>query len=136
MSWPGLNASDGEMRIDPDVLNDVAATLERELRSLTGDALGTPANLRAEATIAAGLNPWGRWTTAVDMESGYRVARDSLLFYYEELIGQLQAAINLLRTTAAENQSTDESGQSAFSNQAAAMDAGGTASSGTPVRVA
>jgi hypothetical protein len=52
------------------------------------------------------------------------------------LIGQLQAAINLLRTTAAENQSTDESGQSAFSNQAAAMDAGGTAASGNPVRVA
>lgn len=120
--------ADENMRIDPDVLIDAAEILDRELRSLSSDGMGTPTNLRTEAQLPPGANWFGRWDTAQEMETGYRTAWDRLLFYYDEMIGQLTRASALLRTTAAEQQATDEAGQTAFNTQAAAMDGTGPAS--------
>lgn len=121
MSWPGLTVTEDDMKIDPQALLDAADMLETELRVLAGQTMGTPADLEATATPAPGAGWFGTWQTARDMETGYLTAHQNLLFFYNELVLQLENAIGVLRATAAEQGATDEAGQTVFRNEEAGL---------------
>lgn len=119
MGWPGLSVADDGMKIDPDVLEDAAALLQMELDGLTGQAPGSVDDLSARGNVPQGA--FGDWTTGREMYNGYVTAHGNTVEYYGRLIGQLERAIGLLRTTAAEQRGTDESAQQTFNAQNEAL---------------
>jgi hypothetical protein len=112
--WPGLEAPDGLLRADPDVMSEIGRRLRDQARSLTSDVPHLPSTVSYldayRRSTTAGLehtthvpddDHWfGRWPTAGDMEYGWRTARWAILRYYRLLAQQLDAAGYLLEDTA------------------------------------
>lgn len=146
--WPGLEAPDGLLRADPDVIAEIGGRLRSQARSLDSDAghlpstvpylddyrRSTTAGLEHTTHVPDGDHWFGRWPTAGDMEHGWRTARWAILTYYKLLVEQLELAGLLLEDTA-EAYRRGEAANQAELAAAARLQAGHTirARTGTPV---
>ncbi|HLV57623.1 MAG TPA: hypothetical protein VKY81_01920 [Natronosporangium sp.] len=145
--WPGLEAPDGLLRADPDVIAEIGGRLRSQARSLNSDAghlpstvpylddyrRSTTAGLEHTTEVPDSDHWFGRWPTAGDMEHGWRTARWAILRYYKLLVEQLDETGHLLEQTAAAYDSGEAANQAELA--AARLQAGHTTPvhTGTPV---
>jgi hypothetical protein len=153
--WRGLEASAGQFRADPEVIDRVGSLLAARGRGMRSDLSSVPSGAGmpylddARRSTTVGLESatqmpdyehwWGRWQTGVDMEYGWRMARFAVLRYYKELAKQVEHAGLALQASAEGYEGTDASNArelaraAAWERTASGMGATGSAASGSAV---
>lgn len=106
--WPGLDVPADKQEMDPDAVRELADELQGLLDDLQRNSPGSPNDLYDKASRATGGEAFGRWDVGVEMQASYIDAHDKIMTCYNELVGQLAAAINTLRIEVGDLEATDQ----------------------------
>lgn len=106
--WPGLDVPADRQEMDPDALRGLADELQSLLDDLQRNSPGSPNDLFQKASQATGGEAFGRWDVGVELQASYIDAHDKIMTCYNELVGQLAAAVQTLRIEAGDLEATDQ----------------------------
>lgn len=106
--WPGLDVPADKQEMDSDAVRELADELQGLLDDLQRNSPGSPNDLFEKASRATGGEAFGRWDVGVEMQATYIDAHDKIMTCYNELVGQLAAAIQTLRVEAGDLEATDQ----------------------------